>query len=264
MVKLSKTLKVTISGSFKASDGEIESFERVTGIIPRLHTDPAGDDRLSKADQMIIKRYAPIWIGRQRKKDAAGQEIDEPKYKRVQKVRQVFIDSIEDNDDNPDASLSYVGKNIMDMNFEELQDLAAANDLSGVPLYKVNSLAHARRVAWSEYARKVLKAVGEEYGWTNQAFNPNKHEPIIADGVIRISGDHVATIEETIDRENLSMKEGLDNQGKLKVMPNVTDPSRSRLTLPQLKAIADEKKIGYHKSIGYDQLYTKIYGAKAA
>ena len=37
----SKTLKVVISGSFKATDGEIESFDKVQGIIPRLSTEPA-------------------------------------------------------------------------------------------------------------------------------------------------------------------------------------------------------------------------------
>lgn len=255
MVKQTPTLKVTISGSFKASDGEIESFDRVTGIIPRLDTECHGDEKISKADQMIIKRYAQIWIGRAKKKDAAGNDTEEPKYKRVQKVRQVFIDSIEDNDDQPNAVLSYVGKDIMDMNMEELQDFAAANDLSAVPLYRVGSLTHSRRVAWSEYARKVLDAVGPEFMWTNEAFKPNQHEPIIADGVIRRYGGHVATTEETLDRENLAM------QGKAKA--NVTDPSRSRLTIEQLRAIADEKKIGYHKSIGYDQLYKKVYGTAA-
>lgn len=250
MVKQSPTLKVTISGSFKASDGEIESFDRVTGIIPRIDTECHGEEKISKADQMVIKRYAQIWIGQARKKDT-----DEAKYKRVQKVRQVFIDSIDDNDEQPDAVLSYVGKDIMEMNAEELQDFAAANDLSAVPMYRSGSLIHARRVAWSEYARKVLDAVGPEFMWTNEAFRPNAHEPIIADAQIRRFGGHVATIEETIDRENMAM------QGKAKA--NVTDPSRSLLTLEQLRAIADEKKISYHRSIGYEQLYKKVYGQAA-
>lgn len=256
MSKQSNTLKVTISGSFKASDNEIESFDGVVGIIPRLNTEPPEGERLSKAEQMVIRRYALVWVQKARKKGLDGKELpEEGKYKRVQRIRQVFIDSIDDNEPENDGVLSYVGKNIMEMNFEEIQDLASANDLSGVPLYKVGSLQQARRVAWSEYARKVLKAVGEEYIWTNQSFNPSKHEPIIADGVIRLASDHVATIEESLDRENLVM------QGKAK--QNVTDPTRSKLTLDQLKAIADERKIGYHKSIGYDALYKKIYAVAA-
>ena len=254
----SKTLKVVISGSFKATDGEIESYDKVTAIIPRLSTEPAEGERLSKAEQMIIKRYAPIWIARTQKKGPDGKELDENKYKRVQKVRQVFIDSIDDNDDQPDAVLSYVGKNIMEMNFEELQDLAAAKDLSAVPLYKVNSLQHARRVAWSEYAVKVLGLAGEEYQWKNSTFNPSKHEPITADGTIRLHGEKAMSIEAGIDMELLKAK-----QGKDKPSANVTDPSRSRLTLDQLRAIADDKKISYNKAIGFDALYKKIYGAAA-
>lgn len=254
---MSKTLKVTISGSFKASDGDIESFDKVTGIIPALEEE--------KANQMVIRRYAIIWIGQARKNGPDGKPTEEPKYKRVQKVRQVFIDSIEENDEAPKAELSYVGKDILDMNFEEIQDLAAANDLSGVPLYKTCSLQHARRVAWSEYAIKVLgleeyldpKARKPQniYDHRTMGFNPKHHEPIVADGRIRRSGEHVADIEETIDRENMAM------QGKAKA--TVVDTTKSRLSLDQLKAIADGKGISYHKSIGYEQLYKKIYSAAA-
>lgn len=265
MVTQSNTLKVTISGSFKASDAEIESYERVVGIIPCLATVAKGTDRLSKAEQMIIRRYAKIWIGQARKKDAHGNVIDEPKYKRVEKVRQVFIDSIEDNED-PEAILSYVNKNVMDMNAEELQDFAAANDLSGIPLFKVNSLAHARRVAWSEYCIKVLKLEDYSpedkeqkqnlYDFRTNGFNPNKYEPVIADAEIRTHDGYVATIEETIDRENIAM------QGKAKAVVN--DTSKSRLSLQQLKDIADSKGIKYNPNIGYEQLYKRIYEAKAA
>lgn len=251
MVKTqSKTLKVTISGSFKATDREIESFDRVTGIIPALNTEPPEGERLSKADQMVIKRYAVIWVGQAKN---VGTEV--PKYKRVQRIRQVFVDSIDLNDDQPDAVLSYVGKNIMEMNAEELQDFAAANDLSAIPAYRSGSLTHARRVAWSEYARKVRGAVGPEFMWTNEEFKPNQHEPMIADDEIRVYNGHVATIEETLDRENLAM------QGKAKAV--VTDPSNSKMTLDQLRSIADEKKIGYHRSIGFEQLYKKVYGVAA-
>ncbi len=63
MVNKSNTLLVTISGSFKAADKDLESFDGVTGIIPRLSTEPTADNNQSKADQMVIKRYARIWIG---------------------------------------------------------------------------------------------------------------------------------------------------------------------------------------------------------
>lgn len=256
----SNTLKVTISGSYKKASGDVEDFENVTGIIPRIAED--------KAQQMVIRRYAFIWVGKAKK---AGV-IDEKKYPAVQRIRQVFIDSIDDTympvfdddgkaipgefTDKPDMrNLGYVGKNIMDMNAEDLQDLAAAKDLSSIPLYRAGALSHARRVAWSEYARKVLGWVGPEYIWTNAEFNPAKHEPIVADGSIRRDNTHVADIEETIERENLAM------QGKAK--PQAPGSTDSKLTLDQLKAIADNKKINYHKSIGWQALHDKVF-AKAA
>lgn len=237
----SNTLRVTISGSFKASDGDIESFDNLVGVMPAVDED--------KAMQMANRRYATIWVGKARK-IVNGQPTEDAKYKRVTKVRQVFIDSIEENDDK----LDYVGMNVMDMNFEQLQDFATANDLSSVPLYKSCSLQHARRVAWSEAARKIEGLVGPEYMWTDQHFNPSSHAPIIADGEIRRQNGHVADIEETIDREALAL------QGKAKGA--VTDPNQSKLTMPQLKAIADEKKLKYHATIGWQQLYNMIYKVK--
>ena len=132
---MSNTLKVTISGSYRSANRQIESFDGVVGLMPNLAED--------KATQMAIKRYARIWVSQEKNKDG------EPKYKHIANIRQVFVDSIEDNEENPKAVLSYVGKNIMEMNFEELQDLAAANDLNGVPLYKTGSLVTARRIAFS-------------------------------------------------------------------------------------------------------------------
>lgn len=240
---MKNVLRATISGSFKASDGQIESFEKVTGVIPGLDDD--------KAEQMIIKRYAPIWVGQ------ALDGDDEPKYKRVQRIRQVFIDSVEEDEDLAGKTLSYVGKEIMEMNYEELQDLAAANDLAAVPLYKTGSLTHARRVAFAEYASHVLgwtepnaKGIEGPIDWRKEGYNPAKYEKIKADGEIRRSGDAPADIEESIDREALVLK------GKAKV----TDTG-SRLTLAQLKAIADTKKIPYNANIGYDALHKKIYAA---
>lgn len=252
---LNKTLKVTISGSFRGANKQIESFDNVTGVIPYLDDD--------KATQMVIRRYARIWVQQVKKCGPDGKPTEELLYKHVQHIRQVFIDSV---DENPDTQLSYVGKNVMEMNFGEIQDFAAANDLSGVPLYKATSLTQARRMAFSEYAIKVLdlfeaddpksKKPQNLYDHKVLGFNPNRFEPIIADGVIRRAGGHVADIEETLDREALALKG--------KVSASVSDPGKSRMTLEQLKAVADGRNISYHKSIGYDQLYKKIYSADAA
>lgn len=247
-------LRATISGSFKASDDEIESFDGVTGLIPDLDDD--------KAEQMLRKRYAKIWVGQALNKDG------EPKYKRLKRIREVFIDNVEAADEVKGKTFSYVGKLIMDMNYEELQDLAAANDLAAIPLYKTGSLTHARRVAFAEYGAHVM-------GWTESVinpktgkvadmpisamrdgFDPKNYEPIIADGEIRRSGQHVADIEETLDRENLN---DLAKRGKAKQASE-----GSRLSMEQLKGIAKDKGITFNSNISYDKLYSKIYKENAA
>lgn len=231
-------LEVTISGSFKAADGEIESFDNVKGYIPLLDED--------KASQMIIRRYAKIWIGQAMKADG-----ETPKYKRLNKLREVFIDSIDEVE--VDKPLSYVGKDIMELNHEEIQDLAAANDLVGVPLYKIGSLAQARRVAYAEYANRVL-GVEPKLKWTEKDFNPARMPSIAADDTIHRSKDHVATIEESIDLEQLILDK--------KAAP--TQRTAGALSLEQLKAIADQKKIPYNVNIGHKALYEKIYGKNQA
>lgn len=260
---MSKTLRATISGSYVANDKEIESFDRVVGVIPALDTEHHDGERLSKAEQMLIKRYARAWIDKARKKAPDGTLLDEAKYKRVKRVREVQVDSIDTNDDAPNDVLPYVGKDIMDMDWEDIQDFAAANDLSAVPLYRVGSLFHQKKVAWSEAARKILGLIGKEFHWTDQNFNPSQYEPIIADDVVRRSGGHVAKIEETIDREALALrqlkKEDMDAIRKVSGDATAAD---SQMTLAQLKSVADDKKVKYHPTIGYKQLYEKIYGAK--
>ena len=251
----SKTLKVTISGSYRSANRQIESFDGVVGLMPRLDED--------KVNQMAIRRYAKVWVGQEKNKDG------EPKYKHIANIRQVFVDSIEDNEENPKAQLSYVGKDIMDMNFEELQDLAAANDLSGIPLYKTGSLITARRIAFSEYAIKVLQL--EEYALTDKAekfnlydhrtsgFNPHKFEPIIADDKIRRTDDKKRSIEEAIA---LEQQQPVRRKGGKPIEPDAA--STGRITFDQLKAIATERGIGFNKGISFDVLYKKVYGNAAA
>lgn len=229
---MTKLLKVTISGSFVAGDKEIESYNDVTGLIPALDDD--------KAQQMVNKRYARMWIGQ-----ATDDDGQTPLYKRVGRVREVFIDSIEEVDDE---QLSYVGKNIMQMTYEELQDLAAAKDLASIPLYKIGSLTTQRRIAFAEYSTHVLD---EKIDHRKEGYNPAKYAPIEADDQIRRSGEHVALIEESIDKEAL-------------VLNNKATTSQSALTLDQLKAIATGKKIAFNANIGYKALYDKIYKENAA
>ena len=249
---MSNTIKVTISGSYRSANRQIESFDGVTGLMPNLDED--------KATQMAIRRYARIWIP-QVKKDNGDS-----KYLHVSNIRQVSVDSIEDNEDNPNAVLSYVGKDILEMSFEDLQDLAAANDLSGIPLYKIGSLFTARRMAWSEYAIKVLQL--EEYAPTDKkekfnlydhrspGFNPKRFEPIIADGEIRRHDKDRQSLEEGIE----SVSEPVRRKGG---KPVEVESKGSRMTLAQLKMIAKQRNVAFNPAIGYDVLFKRVYGKSA-
>lgn len=246
---MTKLLEVTISGSFKASDDEIESYDAVVGLIPLLDED--------KAQQMVIKRYAKMWIGQSRKK-VAGELTDEAKYKRVSRIREVFIDSIDEVE--VDAPLSYIGKDILTLDYEEIQDLAAAKDLAGVPLYKVGSLAVQRRIAYAEYAGQILGVTELDprtkkevpLNWRREGYNPAKLPPITPTAEIERNQTHVATLEETIDTAQLIVNKQMA-------------PSHSgAMTLDQLKSIAEHKKIPFNANIGYAALYKKIYGEAAA
>lgn len=249
---MSKTIKVIISGSYRSANRQIESFDGVEGLMPNLAED--------KATQMAIRRYAKVWVSREKDKDGA------PKYKHIAAIRQVFVDSIEDNEEKPNANLSYVGKDIMEMNFEELQDLAAANDLNGIPLYKTGSLITARRISFSEYAIKVLEL--EEYAPADKhekfnlydhrtsGFNPKRFEPIIADDIIRRQDNHKVSLEDSImaEAQPTRRKAGKDVDA---------DSKGSRVTFEQLKAIATQRNISFNKGIGFDVLYKKVYGKAA-
>lgn len=246
-----KILKVTISGSFVASDKEIESFNDVVGYMPPLSTEVPqnGIDVISKAEQMINRRYARMWISDAQKEDGI------PLYRRVSRVREVFIDSIED-DVCGDDELTYVGKDIMAMSFEELQDLAAAKDLSAIPYSKSGSLAQARRVAFSEYAIHVLGYDKKKYDWRQQGFNPARFQTIVADAAIRLHGHVAQDVEESIDRD--MMREEINRASSTKATAD------SPLSLEQLKAIAKAKGIEYNERIGFDALYKRVYKDQAA
>ena len=75
---MSNTIKVTISGSYRSANRQIESFDGVSGLMPNLSEE--------KATQMAIKRYAKIWVAKETNKDG------EPKYKHISNIRQVFVD----------------------------------------------------------------------------------------------------------------------------------------------------------------------------
>lgn len=240
-----QVLKATISGSYIAADKQTESYGKVEGYLPVLDDD--------KATQMVIKRYAKIWIG------AALDEDKKPLYKRIGRIREVFVDNLQAIE--VDGEFPFVGKSIMEMSYEDMQDLAAAKDLSGIPLYKEGSLANQRRVAFAEYGGKILgltmkafkhgKEVNVPLDHRLDGFSPANFEPIIVDDALTVrQADARVGIEESIDREALGPE-----------LKTVADAPR--LTIEQLKKIADSKKIKYPQRISWQALHEMIYKTAA-
>jgi len=236
-----KAWKVTISGSYRKDlKGGYVDFSKVTGIVPLV------DEEV--LNQQVRKRYAAMWLSSEenRRKFPEG----------VKSIREVHVDKAEVVEVD---QFSFVGKDIMDLDYEELQDLAVMKDLRSVPLYKKSSLRRTQDVAYAAYALNVLKLQAKnntkeaENEWRRltdirfDGFNASKNPPIIIDGQAHVDTTQRMTNEEIIGYEQKSP----------------SDPKQT-LTLPELKEIAKMKNIPHAPNIGFEALYARIFSTAAA
>ena len=227
---MAKALKVTVSGSYRTANKEIVDFENLSGLLPVVDEDLAA--------MHVQTRYVPTWL-----RNAVDKKGERIYTKRIEDVRQVFIDEIEKVNA---GEFSYVGKDIKNLEYQELQDLATAKDLRRIPLPKELSgvsLREMRQMAYVDYSDKVLKKFIDH---NEEGFNFSKLPPLIIDGDARRETSQKITNEEILDQEQ-------------KVM-DVSSTPKSTLTIDDLKGIAKQKGISHHPNIGFDALYAKIYG----
>lgn len=208
-----KAYKVIISGSYKTANKEVIDYQNVGGFIPFTEPD--------KAIQMIQKRYAPMWI----RKD--------PKYtKGLKRMRETFVDKMEE----VEHKFSFEGKDIGEMTFEELQDVATLKDIRAVPKYKSGSLKNAQTVAYVLYSNASL---GTEYDYKEAGFTIYDKPPLKVDEAYEyIESD-------SLDPE-IAMKKEFDGE--------------QTLTFDELKAEAKKRKIAFNPNIGYNTLYNRVFG----
>lgn len=242
-----KALKATISGSYRDSKSELVDFENVVGYLPYVDEE--------HAKMHIRGRYAIMWI------IAATDKAGEKLYKsRLDATHQVFIDSLEE----VEHDFSYIGKDIKEMSYDELQDLATAQDLRRIPLPKQVSgvdLREMRSMAYMDYAAQVLGMddtnrldekrpipVAERINPAITGYDFAKLRPIVVGGDIR-----------TDDRKKLTNEEVLELEA---ATTNLTSKPGSTLSHDDLKQIAKDKNIKFHPNIGYDGLYEKIFGTR--
>lgn len=222
-----KMLEFTISGSYKTAQKDIIDFENVKGVVPMQDEDIA--------TMHVRSRYASRWI-----KETKGED-GKPKYpERIQRVREVHIDDVK----RTEGKLSFVGKDIKELSFEELQDLSLAKDLRRVPLYKASDLRNTRVMAYVNYVEKVTK--GEPIKYQDERFNFAKLSSIMLTADIRREDEGKVTNDEIIEAE----------------MKSPSEP-KSTLTMEELKQIAKTKNIDIRGNISYDTLYNRLYGAAA-
>ena len=140
--------------------------------------------------------------------------------------------------------MSYIGKDIKGMTFEELQDLATAKDLRFIPAAK-EDMRVARVRAYATYSERVLK---KTLDWQASDFLDAfaKMPEIIVNDADALEIEQKISNDEIIDAEMSST--------------STSDDPRTRFTLPELKKLANEKNIAYDQDIGFDDMYKKLYG----
>ena len=119
--------KVTISGYYLSNGNKVD-YNNVEVIIP--------DCPESRMLSALINRVLPRHFATQ-SFSANGK---------------CFIDKVRKSN----AKASYAGKNLKELEWDEIQDLAIALDLVEVPLFRASSLREAREKTYRAFCNKVL------------------------------------------------------------------------------------------------------------
>ena len=213
---MSKVLNATISGTYKTAKGDVIDYDNVKIVLPLVERD--------LAEMHIQGRYAAPAI------KADGRFKD-----RIDIITRVYVDEMEEGE----ADLSMFGKNILDMSFEELQDLATLKDLRRVPLAKDISgvsIREMRARAYEEYCRVVLNRI------VDADVNYTSLEPVFVD-------------DEGSRREFGSRKSG---EASIETA-FAGETEKSAFTLAELKEMAKQRGIDIRGNVGYDKLHAMLF-----
>ena len=218
-VAKTKAYKMTISGSYLSSKGEPVDFEKVVGYVPLAE--------MQYAEAMVRARYAEMWIKK-----------SEKYTDRVQIMREVYVDSAEETT----YDFSYIGKDIKELSYEELQDVATAKGLRAIPLYKTGGLRSGRTIAYAVYSSKIGgKKLTKEKAEQKFASLP----PMIVTGNIE---NHITR---PLSNEDVLGGEETEKSAEGEVV-------RTSMTRSQMEELAAEKSISYNPAISDAKLYAKI------
>lgn len=136
-------LEVYVSGAFR-NNGEMVDFTDVKLVMPECE------------EEMIKSNAINRCFARQ------GEKVFK---KRIDSIHSLYVDKVKSNDK---AIPTCAGKQIKELDWDELQDFAIMYNLRGVPLFRATDLRTARIKAAREYAEKILGEKHEKeenYNW---------------------------------------------------------------------------------------------------
>jgi len=133
-----KALKLTFSGDYKATNGDIFGYDGVEVVIPFQEVDIA--------TLHARARHLPMKLNQM-----AAKKGGELALKAIKNVRNSYVDSVEE----VEHEFSFEGKDIRTLTFEEIQDVAVMFDLREVPLYKIGGLRHQLNSLYGIYSTKI-------------------------------------------------------------------------------------------------------------
>lgn len=222
-----KFYEFTTSGSYINSRKEIFDFDNVKVLVPFTELQEV-------AEMHLQSRYMPEAI----RTDERYAE------NRFHKLRQTHIDDVK----TVEAEMSFIGKNLKELDDKELQDLATAKDLRSIPLPKRQSgmsIRDMRVRAYIAYKEKILKQPVSREDREDIERDFAKLPAIIIDAAVRTDKSAKVSNEEIIE-------------GEQKSNSMEDDPSK-RFTLDDLMKLADQKKIPYDKNMDKEKLFKFLY-----
>jgi hypothetical protein len=214
-----KLLKLTLSGTYGKRE-DAKDYE-VEGTIPFVDED--------RAHQAAVRRYAAMWISK--------------KYgERPKKVREVYMDDCKE----VEGTLSLIGKNVKEISYEEVQDLAVLKNLK-LPGYKSGGLRVNREAAIKEYLLNVKKVPADKVNKIMQMKFADLPDLII---------EHDEYVAEEVVSEAVSLNKELAEFG---VQVKEEEVKNEEYSLQELKDLATAKGIKFHPNIGFDTLKKKVF-----
>lgn len=227
-------LQFTISGSYYNSKKEIVDFDGLVGKIPDC------DEDNGVGSMHVRGRFAEKWI-----REAVDADGKKKFPERVHKLRQVFVDDVQPTT----GTLSFVGKNIKDLNVDEMQELAVAKDLRFIPLPGAGlSKRDMLTLCYVAYSEKVLL---KKVKYQEEGFNFAKLPAITLTADSRRETSGKLTNDDII---------ALEQRPTLTELGGRDDP-KARFTLAELKQVADSKQIEYPTDVSFDELYSHLFPA---